>query len=208
MVERGLRKDRKRLFQALEEFANIRQDKQGWEHFRRLWPDFFPEDEYKRAEEDVNPNIFHYPHWLDQIWRGGETAPYLDVLLGIQPGLEPKNEMTPEESWIVDLQSIPPVEFQANWDEGVFRYQGGCDFHRALYLLFRESWRARVCDKCNANFIARRAAQKYCSTDCSEAMQRDLKRKWWSQHGEAWRRKRKRLSSRRRGGEDGTKKTW
>jgi len=99
-----------------------------------------------------------------------------------------------------------PGKFDADWDEGVFTYEGACNFQRALYLLFRESWRARVCEKCDAKFIARRAAQKYCTTDCSEEMQRELKLKWWDKHGEAWRKGRKTLKSQKKGSSNGPRK--
>jgi hypothetical protein len=206
-VERDLRRDRKRLFKALEDFANIRQDKQGWSHFRLVWPTFFPQDEYDRVAADEKPNVFDYPYWLNQIWVGGETNPYLDILLGTYSAPEIGEVSTLEDSWLSGLGSMPPEECHANWDEGVFRYQGGCDFQRALYLLFRESWRAKVCEQCRMKFIARRSGQKYCSTECSGQMQRELKRKWWSEHGETWREKRKTLRSKKRGGVNGTRKT-
>jgi hypothetical protein len=205
MVESDLRKDRLKLFRGLEEFANIRPDKEGWAHFRKRWPDFFPSHQYDAVAENSTRSIFGYPLWLNQIWAGGETEPALHILLGIDPNPE-KTEGTPEEAWFSHLVSIP-AQFYADWQDGIFRYQGGCDFQRALYLLFRESWRARFCEKCNMKFIARRAAQKYCTTDCSEKMQRELKLKWWTNHGETWRKKRKRSKLKKRGGKNGARKT-
>jgi hypothetical protein len=136
---------------------------------------------------------------------GGETDPYLRILLGIETAPGSKDEGTPEDSWIVGLATVS-ARLYAEWDEGVFFYEGGCDFQKALYLLFRQSWRARVCEQCEAKFIALRPAQKYCSTDCSEKMQRQLKRSWWAEHGEMWRGKRKRSKSKRKGRENGTHK--
>lgn len=190
-LRRDLRRDKPKLFQALEEFSNIRPDKGGWAHFRKYWPHFFPEDEYERAAEGRKPNILSYPYWLNQIWTGGDHEPYLKILLGIEtaPGPDEEGTGTPEEAWYADLSSIP-AGLSMNWDEGVFHYRGGCDFHNALHLLFQESWRARLCGKCEMKFIAKRAAQKYCSTDCSDKMQRELKLKWWKEHGESWRDKR------------------
>src|SRR5450432_991459 len=156
-LERQLRRDRPKLFSALEQFANIRPDNEGWRHFRKRWPNFFPESEFDKAMKASKPSIFDYPYWLDQVWRGGEIVPCLGILLGIEPTPERQEVGTPEESWLYGLISVPPKVFIADWDEGVFRYQGGCDFQRALYLLFRESWRARLCEKCDAKFIARRA---------------------------------------------------
>src|SRR5262249_3379620 len=128
--------------------------------------------------------------WVGQVWSGGELGEMaLPILLGID--LNPhKTEGTPEEAWFNDLLSIP-AQFYADWDEGVFRYRGSCDFQRALYLLFLDSWRAKFCEKCNAKFIAARSAQKFCTTDCSDAMQREFRRRWWAEHGDEWRQKRK-----------------
>jgi hypothetical protein len=206
-VIRDLRRDRRKLFLALGEFANIRSDAEGWAHLRKRWPNFFPESEYDQVAEGQKPSVSDYPYWLDQIWKGGETEPYLRILLGIDSAPEPADEGSPEDSSIVGLSSIP-AQFYADWDEGVFRYQGACDFQRALYLLFLDSWRARVCEKCDTKFIAARAAQKFCSTDCSEAMQREFRRRWWAEHGETWRQKRKVVKSKKKGGKkNGARKT-
>lgn len=205
-VMRDLRRDRRKLFLALADFANIRPDADGWQHFRRRWPGFFPESEYVKVAEGHKPSVFDYPYWLNQIWKGGETEPCLRILLGIESPPQPGDEGTPEDSWIVGLSRIR-AEFHAEWDEGVFRYQGACDFQRALYLLFLDSWRARVCAKCGAKFIAARAAQKFCTTDCSEAMQREFRRRWWAKHGSALRRKRNESKSKKKGEKNVTRKT-
>jgi hypothetical protein len=186
-LERDLKKARPRLFQALQDFANIRADTEAWVHFKKRWPDFFPDEEYRKVIQGLDePSIRAYPYWLNQIWFGGDSNPQLKILLGIEDAPLSKDDGTPEESWLVGLAEIP-AQMEADWDEGVFRYRGACDFQRALYLLFQESWRARICDECSAKFIARRGAQRYCSTECSGKMLRELKRKWWSEHGETWR---------------------
>ena len=205
-IMRDLRKDRPKLFQALGEFANIRSDAEGWAHFRQRWPNFFPSHDYDSVADGSKRSILGYPYWVGQVWAGGELGEMaLPILLGIDPNPE-QTEGTPEEAWVSDLVSIP-AQFYIDWDEGVFRYQGGCDFQRALYLLFLDSWRARVCEKCNAKFIAARAAQKFCSTDCSAAMQREFRRRWWAKHGTAWRQKRKESKLKKRGGKNVTHKT-
>jgi hypothetical protein len=203
MVERDLRRDRPKLLQALQEFANIPDDKNVWATFRKRWPNFFPEDEYDKVAKDSKLSICSYPYWLHQIWIGGERAPHLEIMLGL---MEAPVDGTPEDAWVADLSSIP-AKFSVEWDQGVFCYEGGCDFQRALYLLFRESWRARICEKCHSKFIAKRAAQRFCTTDCSENMQRELKRKWWAEHGEAWRRERKESKRKRKGRRNGPRKT-
>jgi hypothetical protein len=199
-IERDLLKERPTLFRALGEFANIRPDRKAWSHFRKRWPKFFPEAEYERAEEDASRSVRDYPRWLNQVWLGNSAS--LLPLLGIKAGPQIPGE--PSQALHVHLI---PAQFFADWDEGVFHYRGMCSFQRALNLLFRESWRARVCERCSAKFIARRVAQKYCTTDCSDAIQRDLKRRWWAEHGETWRQKRKVVKSKRKGGKNVTQKT-
>jgi hypothetical protein len=205
-VMRDMRKDQRGLFRALEEFANIQKGVKAWAQFRKRWPNFFPESEYDDVMRGQKPSVYDYPYWLDQIWKGGETDPYLLILLGIQSAPGPADDGTLEDSWTVGLSSMP-AHFYSVWDEGLFSYRGSCDFQRALYLLFLDSWRARVCEKCGAKFIAKRAAQKFCSTDCSEAMQREFRRRWWAEHGKAWREKRKESKLKKRGGKNGTDKT-
>jgi hypothetical protein len=202
-LERGLQRDKRDLFKALEEFANIRSDKEGWAHFRKRWPKFFPEQEYGRVAEGSKPSIADYPYCLDQLWIGENSL--LRLLFGIDTAPYQVDELWPEDMWTAGLAPIP-AQFDVDWEEGLFRYHGACDFQRALYLLFRESWRARICEKCGTKFIARRAAQKYHSTDCSESVQRELKQKWWAEHGETWRRQRRRSKPKRKGGQNGTRK--
>lgn len=205
-VANALRKDRPKLFRALAEFVNMRGDSEGWVHFRHRWPSFFPEHDYSALENTSGPTIFEYPYWLEQIWRGGESEPYLEIMLGARP--TPKVEdLLPEEVAAARLSSIPPKEFALDWTTGSIRYQGGCDFQRALYLLFQESWRARFCEKCGAAYIANREGQKYCSTDCSEEMQREVKRKWWTEHGKEWRDAKNKAEAKKKGSKGGTKKT-
>jgi hypothetical protein len=199
-IERDLRKERARLFRALGEFANIRPDQKAWSHFKKRWPHFFPKAEYERAEESSSQSVRDYPRWLRQVWLG-DPAPLLQLL-----GIKAEPQMPGDTSQLLDIHLIP-AQFFVDWDEGIFRYRGMCSFQRALYLLFRESWRARVCERCSAAFIARRVAQRYCTTDCSDAIQRELKRRWWAEHGETWRQERKVVKSKKKGGKNGARKT-
>lgn len=43
-------------------------------------------------------------------------------------------------------------------------------------------------------FFATRQSQKYCSDACAKPAQREFKRKWWAEHGEEWRAKRKKAA--------------
>jgi len=198
-IERDLKKERPRLFRALEEFANIRSDKEAWSHFRNRWPRFFPATEYERADKCPRGSVRDYRKWLLKVWDGNSAA--LLPLLGIKA----ETPFPDEPRKVSGIRRIP-AQFFLDWDEGVFRYRGMCMFHRALYLLFRESWRARTCEQCTNKFIARKVAQRYCGTDCSEKAQRKLKLKWWDEHGEKWRQGRK-DKSQAKGEKSGTRKT-
>jgi hypothetical protein len=198
-LDRELRRDKRKLFEAMEEFSNIRPDKDGWAQFRQRWPNFFPGGEYDRVAKGSKPSIADYPYCLDQLWIGADSP--VRIMLGIDARPYRADELPSQEMWMAGLASIP-ADFDVDWEEGVFRYRGACDFQRALYLLFLESWKARVCEKCHAKFIARRVAQKYCSTDCSQSTQRELKQRWWAEHGEKWRRQRRVSQRKRKGGQN------
>jgi hypothetical protein len=47
------------------------------------------------------------------------------------------------------------------WSSGKFEYftNEGADFQNALYYLLTESWRAKLCRRCQKYFIAEKAAQ-------------------------------------------------
>jgi len=54
--------------------------------------------------------------------------------------------------------------------------------------------RIRVCKRPECHtpyFIARDLRQLYCGTDCQNWAVAETKRKWWREHGEAWRKQRK-----------------
>jgi hypothetical protein len=198
-IEHGLRKDRLKLFKALGEFANIRSDDEAWFHFRSRCPRFFPKGEYEKAQKGLPESVRDYPPLVREVWDGG-TAPLLPLL-----GVKAETPFHDDQARVAGIYRLP-AHFFPNWDEGIFLYQSGCDFQRALYLLFRQSWRARTCENCGNKFIARRVAQKYCTTDCSESVQRELKLKWWAQHGETWRRTQKVSKSKRKGGSNANRK--
>jgi hypothetical protein len=73
------------------------------------------------------------------------------------------------------------------WDHGEFCLRlegvGGVDFPNAFYMLFRQSWRARVCPRCKLFFVARGTKQKFCGTGCSAGSRNASKLKWWRRVG-------------------------
>ena len=66
-------------------------------------------------------------------------------------------------------------------------------FEKALSHLVKTADVARYCanPECPAPyFFAKRRNQRYCSEICAAPAQRELKRKWWAEHGEDWRKSR------------------
>lgn len=71
----------------------------------------------------------------------------------------------------------------ADWRTGTFEYQPENDFQRAVFVLFREGWRAKVCARCSRCFIASKPMQTYCSPECFHRAKRDRNRIWWNKDG-------------------------
>lgn len=98
-------------------------------------------------------------------------------------------------SYVIDPgYKIAKVEFGWDWATGEFIYASSVKFHQALFLLLGRRRLAKVCPQCSACFLAKRGTQLYCSTDCSEIAEREWKREWWRENGDAWRAKRNRKS--------------
>lgn len=74
-----------------------------------------------------------------------------------------------------------------------FRVPPPTPFEKALSHLVKSADTARYCanPECPAPyFFAKRRNQRYCSEICAAPAQRELKRKWWAEHGEEWRKAR------------------
>ena len=200
------RGERARLLKALEEFVNTGDKAGDLRRFEKRWPGFFPDLIYMAAmdyaEHPARSNragemVHSFKRNLRALWRGGKHASTLALteMLAIEP--HPEFLYTDERPTGDVLELYSQVTISVNWKSGEFEYQSNCDFHRALYLLLRESWRARICRHCSSYFVAAKPHQRYCSTDCSEAVQSQLKLKWWRKHGNAWRKRRARKLQRK-----------
>jgi hypothetical protein len=92
-------------------------------------------------------------------------------------------------SWQDILQKFPTAvpdvhgSLEMLWGYGDFLLLTQNDFSRAFYLLFRQSWRARVCPRCKMFFIARKPKQTFCGTSCSAGSRLASNRKWWNAVG-------------------------
>jgi hypothetical protein len=78
----------------------------------------------------------------------------------------------------------------SDWESGELICDLRTDFQRAVYHLFRQSWRARICRECQSLFIALKHPQMFCSADCSMAVKLRRNRAFWKNEGTVQRRER------------------
>jgi hypothetical protein len=198
------------LLEALTELANLRDDPKDFERFVKRWPRFvFVLDRdlpgLSLGSGDI-PNRFYSvlerQEAVRRIWRGSSLT-LSELLL---PN-EPPEELQDQEAY-KDRDDETGQQTGWNWEPQVnldwqrreFIYEPRTDFQRALYGLFRQSARAKVCGnlECPAPyFIASKPKQRYCSETCAEVFQRESKRRWWAEHGATWRRSRKKSRRKR-----------
>jgi len=202
------------LLDALSDFVNLKgstpltRDIQPEDvrRFRLKHPNFFPKDCYDVAESSAtstwpgfpepDPDRPHapllglqyfrcYQDWLRALWRGRRAGPrWLDILLGLEPDCLSPLPSIGRDGWLPRAKSV------TDWRAGAIRYEAACDFQRAVWELFRQRWRAKVCGECFKLFIADKPAQRFCGISCSALAEKTRKLGWWREHGEAWRKTR------------------
>lgn len=75
------------------------------------------------------------------------------------------------------------IQVKVLWKLGDFAFVPENDFQRAMYILLRQSWRARICPRCQMYFVARRPKQTFCGTVCSAGSRLASKLEWWKRVG-------------------------
>jgi hypothetical protein len=180
---------------AVTELANLRDEPEAFERFHERWPRLAdlsdcPNDLHPVHDTPLPPkfwSIYERREKLRGIWESDEENALREFLLPPDPPpLELSDELRIGFIW------DSPIVF--DWRRGEIIYQPRTDFQRAIYALFRKSIMARVCGNpdCPARyFVARKATQRYCSDICAEVFQKAWKKKWWAEHGDQWRRGRK-----------------
>jgi hypothetical protein len=122
------------------------------------------------------------------------TGEEFEILLGLTPHQYAGRD---DGALEVVLYTHPGAKLElqnrimADWKTGTFLYDPANDFQRAVYILFREGWRAKVCERCSRRFVADKPVQRYCSTHCSGDAKKGRGRIWWNKHGRQWRARRK-----------------
>jgi hypothetical protein len=195
-----------RLFKGLERFVNTGDSLEEYKALSKAWPDFWPlsltdENTLSFEWEDIcQPLFLAFRDTLRRVWLSdpfatqdssvgfllGIEGDFGSVIRGVIVTLPALNDI-----WR-DFRAVYPtarVDFRAkvwpDWISGDFSYVAVSGFQCAMYWLFRESWRAKMCRRCSTYFIAQKPAQLYCSSECSNASHRAAALKWWNARGAA-----------------------
>ena len=94
------------------------------------------------------------------------------------------------------VSAYPKVETGSSvvpeWGTGTLRFDlhGATGFRQALYALFQQSWRAKVCPRCGKYFIADKPPRSYCSTKCYGEAKKGRDARYWRSVGSKLRQKR------------------
>jgi hypothetical protein len=191
------------LIKALVELANLRDDLVAFERFCKHWPGlaYVSADapELSPIRDTTLPikfwTIYERREKLRSIWEG-EAFPWLrEFLLPSDPPEEVRAKYIDRSSAEVQIGLLWDAPITLDWRRGQIVYDPRTEFQRAIYQLFRQSSRAKICGNsdCPAPyFFATKATQRYCSDKCAELFQREWKRRWWAEHGDQWRRSRRR----------------
>ena len=73
---------------------------------------------------------------------------------------------------------------------GTFRYDPDTDFRRAVYALFRQMWRAKICPRCAKYFVGDKPPQTYCSSKCYGEAKKERDLQLWRSVGSERRKER------------------
>jgi len=207
-------KNKERLFQGLECFANLGDSFEHYCEFAQKWPTFWP---FELRNKKTNLPLgmlrdrsYHLlvkavRDYLRRVWRSEDAAlkqQVPGVLLGLKHDTAKGNTEEPDsqtdfvfKSLLANLTNRPDAHadhpvISIDWVKGEFSYSPLNDFQHAVYLLFRENWRARRCSQCGRLFVAGKPAQLYCSIPCSFAARRQRDLELWKTSGAANRRAR------------------
>lgn len=194
-----------KMLQALTELANLRNDVAAYRRFLTHWPGYVPlkKNMYRitageRVPFDLVDALEERRAALRNIWEGDATT-LVAFLLPTEPPDEIRGEYFDKSLGPDEEQSgtkFWDTQVGLDWQRGQFTYDPKTKFQQALYQLFRNAAWAKVCANpdCSAPyFIADKVNQRYCSDACAKVFQQEWKRRWWTEHGDTWRRARKNL---------------
>jgi hypothetical protein len=199
------------LVDRLEKFVNLEDSLESYQAFFEANPGFYPVEFYSdlRAPREKQALAwrpeFHrlfleFRDMLREIWQRKDDSS-LGILLGTEAdawGIIARERkaktldkiLSSHEDAIEEaVKTIPEGFFttaraiRPDWRTGNFRYEPDTDFRRAVYLLFRQSWRAKICSRCSRYFVADKPPQLYCSTECYGEAKKDRDLDYWKSVG-------------------------
>lgn len=207
--------DQEILFGRLEGFANLGDSLEEFLQFRIAYPSFapladlpgglFPGD--PKRDQKLHPHILGYRDCVRDLWRGcdGPERPRratiaLAFLLNITQQTSTPWDTVGEyfKSHGLDtFYSGGTTSLIPDWWNCRLSYRTESEFCRAVFLLWQENWRARVCHWCSKYFIAGKPAQLYCSTKCCGEAKKRRDLDWWKAQGSQRRKSRSRKRQRK-----------
>lgn len=202
---------RRRLIRGLERFANAGDTLEAYKALSKAWTAFWPsriqtgpsgESQVLDWQDECHGIFLVYRDALRSVWSNDPRVlkeEPLMLLLGldnaltrVERGAILTGTLAPLNDAWRQLAAHYPNAYQASypfvcaiWATGDFDYSPLNDFQLAAYMLFRESWRAKVCLRCSQYFVAGKPAQLYCSSACSNAAHRDQALNYWRAEGAA-----------------------
>ena len=188
-------KPKKWFWRGLERFVNTGDSPEDYRSLAKGWPTFWPvtiedRDSHSSGKTQVNLNWHNDAHSMFKFYRNilralwtrdpatSTNGMYINLLFGLTSPVEQFKKCFPGLNPAAAITSFWP-----EWGAGAIRYVSYSDFQRAVWLLFCESWRAKVCASCSLYFIAEKPAQAYCSIPCSSDAHRSSSLKWWRKKG-------------------------
>lgn len=201
------------FFRGLERFVNADDSLAEYQALAKAFPSFWPLPLQDGAGHDLSwtPDAHHlfllYRNVLRGFWTRNPDALKngfnTDLLLGtlgyseiqealagkavlsmaLSEALAPLTNVHQELHIPTDIGTIPLAHFWPDWSDGTVAYVSQLDFQRAAWLLFCESWRAKVCPKCSVYFFVQKSAQLYCSLSCSNSVHQASALRWWKEEG-------------------------
>jgi hypothetical protein len=200
------------FFTGLERFVNTGDSKENYQALAEAFPSFWPLPLQDGKGNDLcwcpeaHQLFLYYRNLLRGFWtrdtRALRDGTGTSLLFGIidhshienlvsgetLSGTAFDNALAPLRGGHPRLQlpgmfPSPLARFWPEWTAGRVDYVSHLDFQRAVWLLFCESWRPKVCPKCSTYFLAQKPAQLYCSLSCSSAVHRAASLNWWKQTG-------------------------
>ena len=187
------------LFAGLEAFANLGDSFDEYLAFTTAHTTFWPVEFQNNSHDalgwgqdaDFYVLTIMFRDCLRRVWRGDRGQDHGQIIK-ILLGLELETVGPERHRYAIPLELVHDrhpdfghtlAVINADWLRGEFCYAPLNDFQRAVYALWRESWRARICPQCERLFIAAKAPQLYCSPQCSTVARRKRDLVLWRARG-------------------------